>query len=304
MVMETTLNLYRKTIKRLRPAHRAVHWLVSHSLIPYLEARHHFKTMPDDPFWFRLELLTQRHEPESYAIMRQAVQRGMTVLDVGAHVGYYTRLFSQQTGTTGRVFAFEPHPRNFQVLQSNLQTYANVQALQVAVGEQESTAQLHDYLMMSASGSLNYDERLRNTQQAQVATGDVAPRLANFQPQTYSVRVARLDDLLAQQGVEQVDFIKMDIEGAEMGALRGAQATIARSPRLSLVMEYNPLGLQAFGVDPVRAIDEILAMGFQRVQAIESDGQLTDYSHDASARAALCQRLIQNMGVINLYITK
>ncbi len=304
-LFEASLRLYRRTIKRFRPAHSAVHWLLSHTFIPTLEAIRRFRTMPDDPFWFRLELLTDRHEPETTAQLRRLIQPGMTVLDIGAHVGYYARMASDLVGEEGRVIAFEPHPRNHATLVRNIGQRANVTALQVALAQSEGTAELHDYLMMSASGSLHYDEAIRDVQLAQVSDDDIAPRIGGkFQPQIYTVRTAPVDDLLAEIGVDRVDVVKMDIEGAEMGALRGMRQIIANSPSLALVMEYNPLGLQAFDNQPEDALREVLAMGFQRIAIIQPDGSLTDITHDSSAIHSLTERLVQHMGVVNLLLTR
>ena len=294
------LTLYRRTIKRFRPAHLAIHWLMTHAVIPVLERMKGFQTMPDDPFWFRMELLTDRHEPETAAQLRQLIKPGMTVLDIGAHVGYYACLASSLVGDTGRVIAFEPHPRNHRYLIHNTADRDNVTRLQVALAEAEGTAELHDYLMMSASGSLHYDEQIRDVQLQQMSDSDFAPRGKHFKPQTFTVRTAPVDKLLDEQDIERVDVVKMDIEGAEMGALRGMQQTIQHSPGLSLVMEYNPLGLKAFGNDPSAALQEVLAMGFRQMYVIEADGTLTDYTGDVEAIDHLTQRLEQHMGVVNL----
>ncbi len=304
-LFEASLRLYRRTIKRFRPAHTAVHWLLSHTFIPALERMRNFHTMPDDPFWFRLELLTNRHEPETTAQLRRLIQPGMTVLDIGAHVGYYSRMASELVGDGGRVIAFEPHPRNHATLVRNIGKRRNVTALQVALAESEGTAELHDYLMMSASGSLHYDEAIRDVQLSHVSDDDIAPRIGkDFQPQIYTVRTAPVDELLAEVGVQQVDVVKMDIEGAEMGALRGMKQTIANSPNLALVMEYNPLGLKAFDNDPEQSLHEVLALGFQKIAIIQPDGSLTDITENADAIHSLTERLVQHMGVVNLLLTR
>jgi FkbM family methyltransferase len=298
------LSLYRKTIKRVRPLHEGMHWLTTHSLIPILETKNSFHTMPDDPLWFRFELLTNRHEMETTAQIRQLVKSGMTVLDVGGHVGYYTRMTSQLVGDSGRVIAFEPHPRNNAMLNRNTGHLKNVIIEQVALGDQEGIAELYDYLMMSASGSLHFDEKIRDVQRAQMSDWDVAPRAKDFEPQKYSVRLARVDDILAKHNIQKVDVVKMDIEGAEMGALRGMKNTIASSPNLALVMEYNPLGLEAFGNEPVNALEEVLSMGFKYLYVIEADGSLTDYTHKTEQIQHLTAQLVKNMGVVNLLFKK
>lgn len=298
---EIGLNFYRKTVKRFQPAHKATHWVMTHGTIPFLENRTGFHTIADDPFWFRLELLTNRHEKETIAVLDQLARPGMTMLDVGAHVGYYSCRYARFIGTNGRIFAFEPHPRTFAILQQNVAKYTQVTAVQAALSESTGTAELHDYLIMSASGSLHYDETMLVLQQSQMRDGDVAPRLEEqFTPQTFSVQTVTGDQYLADQGIEQVDIIKMDIEGAEISALRGLRQTIAQSPDLQLVMEYNPAALTAFGHEPVSALTEVLSFGFNRVQVIELDGRLSDITRQETAVTALTEQLMTNMGVVNL----
>ncbi len=289
------LNLYRKTLKRVRPIHALLHRITERGVIPALEGVRRFETVPDDPFWFRLELLTGRHEPATIGQIERLLRPGMTVLDVGAHVGYYTRLCAEKAA---RVVAFEPHPRTYERLLRNVARFDNVIALNAAVAEFEGTAELYDYLMMSASGSLHYDESLRETQMAGVGEGDIAPRL-DFPMQTFTVRTVAIDAVLAEHGIERVDLVKMDIEGAEIGALRGMRRTIAHSPGMALIMEYNPMALKAFGHDPAAALEEVRGLGFSRVQIID-DG-LRDL--DPPALPDLTARLERHMDVVNLLLT-
>lgn len=304
-ITDISVNLYRKTLKRIRPAHRATHWLMGHGVIPLLERSSDFATMLDDPFWFRLELLTGRHERETMAVLDGLVRPSAIMLDVGAHVGYYARRYAPVVGVAGRIFAFEPHPRTFAMLGRNMQKFANVTPMQVALAEVAGTAVLHDYLIMSASGSLHYDETMVALQQAHMHEGDVAPRIGQeFQPQTFTVQTMSGDDFLAEQGISRVDVIKMDIEGAEIGALRGLRQTIARSPGLKLVMEYNPAALQAFGHDPARALAEVCALGFQQVQVIEANGELTELTGRETDIAQLTAQLMAHMGVVNVLFSR
>ncbi|GJM42610.1 MAG: hypothetical protein DHS20C20_28920 [Ardenticatenaceae bacterium] len=304
-ITDLSLRLYRKTIKRFRSAHVATHWLMTHGAIPFLEKTSGFRTMPDDPFWFRLELLTNRHEVETITQLDKLAAPGQTMLDIGAHVGYYSRRYAKALGVNGRIFAFEPHPRTFATLKHNVSQLPQVTAVQLALADQEGTAELHDYLMMSASGSLHYDESMVALQKAQTHDTDIAPRIGQpFAAQTFTVRTTPVDDFLATQGVEKVDLVKMDIEGAEISALRGMKQTIANSPNLKLIMEYNPQALKAFGHDPVAALQEVQSFGFTKVEAIELDGRLTNLTHQPNHLQTLTEKLMQNMGVINLLLQK
>ena len=301
---DTSLALYRKTLKRIRPAHLALHRLMGRLILPGLERALDFKTIADDPFWFRLELLTGQHETETRGALERLAQPGMTALDIGAHIGYHTRLLSRRVGPEGTVIALEPHPGTFQTLRHNTRDQPNVTARQLAASEASGRAELHDYLMMSASGSLHYDEALARQQQARMGAGDVAPRQAgDFQPQRFNVETVAIDDCLDQLGLKRVDIVKMDIEGAELGALRGMRRTIANSPGLALVMEYNPSALKAFGHEPVSALDEARRLGFGQVEAIEADGSLTDWG-DAALVAREAARLQDHMGVVNLLLRR
>jgi FkbM family methyltransferase len=304
-ISNLSLRLYRKTIKRFRSAHAATHWLMTHGAIPILEKSRSFRTMPDDPFWFRLELLTNRHEIETITQLDKLAAPGMTMLDIGAHVGSYSRRSAKVLGENGRIFAFEPHPRTFAALQHNVKRLPQVTAVQLALAEQEGTAELHDYLMMSASGSLHYDETMAALQKSQTHDTDIAPRIGHtFSAQTFTVRTTPVDDFLAAQGVAQVNLVKMDIEGAEISALRGMKRTIANSPNLILVMEYNPQALKAFGHDPIAALNEVQSFGFSKIKAIEMDGRLTNLTHQPDHLQKLTEQLMQNMGVINLLLQK
>ncbi len=302
--LSASLQLYRKTLKRVRPAHLAMHRLMRGLVLPGLERAADFKTIADDPFWFRLELLTGQHEGETRRWLERLAQPGMIALDVGAHIGYHSRLLARRVGADGRVIALEPHPDTCQTLRHNTRGLPNVTALQLAASATEGQAELHDYLMMSASGSLHYDEALARQQRARMGVDDVAPRRAtHFQPRRYSVRTVAIDDCLDELGIGRVDIVKMDIEGAELAALRGMRRTIANSPGLALVMEYNPGALQACGHEPSAALIEAVGLGFGRVEAIQADGSLRDWG-DAAHVERETARLRAGMEVVNLLLRK
>ena len=304
-LFNTSLNLYRRTIKRIYPIHAATHWVISHTVIPLLEQSRRFKTVKDDPFWFRLELLLRRHETETVRQIQQILKPGMTVLDIGAHVGYYSRIFGELVGRSGCVIAFEPHPRTYQTLRVNTKRQHHIQLHQVAASDKAGEAKLFDYLLMSASGSLHYDESLADLQRAQATEYAVAPRNSErFEAQQYHVETVVLDDHLVGLGVRQVDFIKMDIEGAEVMALRGLSKTIKRSDNLRLIMEFNPQALYAFDHDPAKVIAEVMAMGFARVQYIDTNATLIDITHDDAKIAELVETLSATMQVVNLLFSK
>ena len=122
---------------------------------------------------------------------------GDVVVDAGAGAGTETFVFSQLVGPTGRVIAFEPHPAMFARLERlcSVGGLSNVVCLDVALSDKRTTAMLGD--LDDGSASIVDD------------TG------------TVSVRVDTLDGVLDELGVQRIDLLKMNIEGAEVRALAG-----------------------------------------------------------------------------------
>jgi len=164
---------------------------------------------------FRIKVNWEKHrsfaygtwEPEVVQAISQSVSPGMTVLDIGAHGGFYTLLLSKLVGPKGRVIAFEPLPANFRLLEENigLNGVENVVLRREALGEHSGEFDLEvpgDESSLLAGELRDGDER-----------------------GTTRVPAISLNDFVSRSGL-RVDFIKMDVEGAEGPILRGARQTI------------------------------------------------------------------------------
>jgi len=172
-------------------------------------------------------------EPEVVEIITNHVKPGMRVLDIGAHGGFYALLLSKLVGPTGQVIAFEPLPANYRVLEENiaLNGVKNVQIQCEAVGER--------------SGEMEF--RVPDPEDSLIA-GQVSPA----DPRGYmSVRVVSLDDFLFERGVH-VDFIKMDVEGAEGDILRGAWRTLRTF--------HSPMMVELHDVDKQKSRHPVVVM--------------------------------------------
>ncbi|TDU31149.1 FkbM family methyltransferase [Panacagrimonas perspica] len=134
--------------------------------------------------------------------LRALAAPGDTFYDVGAHVGYYAVVMSRYLGPTGRVVAFEPLPVNLRFLRRHLRLNrcGNAELVEAAVGEHAGRA-----TFAAAKGS---------GRGALGAGGGT------------SVRVTRIDDIWADGNSAPPTLIKMDIEGGELSALRGAGRTL------------------------------------------------------------------------------
>lgn len=179
-------------------------------------------------------------EPGETATVADLLQPGMVFLDVGAHVGYYVVLASRLVGRDGLVVAFEPEERNFELLLHNIHRngLANVVCFQRAASDSSGAALL--YLATDNTG----DHRLADD-------GGRATR---------EIQTVALDDL---PELAPVDVAKIDVQGFEYRALRGMASTLARSPAVSIAIEFWPYGLVQAGTDPVELLDAFRELGFE-----------------------------------------
>jgi len=141
-----------------------------------------------------------------YDVMDGIIKPGHVVLDVGAHIGYFTLLASHMVSrvgnTEGKVFSFEPLPMNLAYLKRHLRTnrIKNVKVFPAAVGFEDCWKSFN------------------------IAGGSGRGSLSNHAEGNYlRVRVLSLDSLFDRGEITEPDFIKMDIEGAEGEALKGAR---------------------------------------------------------------------------------
>lgn len=162
-----------------------------------------------------LRILNGTYEREQTRLFEQHVRSGATVLDVGAHVGYYTLISAVLAGPSGRVHAFEPNPRNAEFLRRHVRINRldNVRVEQAAVSDGAGTARF-DF----GTGS---------------GTGHLADAGA------LEVRTLRLDDYCAEHGLAPA-VIKIDVEGAEVSVLQGARETLARHRPVVFLSTHGP----------------------------------------------------------------
>jgi FkbM family methyltransferase len=273
----TGLWLYRHTLKRIAPIH-AFGYRVGSTLIGVASRITGFHTMEDEALGWRLEVLTGSCESETVTFVKRLVKPGMTVLDLGAHVGYYTKMFSRLVGESGRVVAFEPNPRTISFLKRNVGKLRNVTIVEAAASDHEETVSLYDSLPGSGGASLRRDEGLVDALRKHLNGHEICPRVVkHFPGYVYTVKAIPVDSYLSQAGIEGVDLIKMDIEGSEFRAICGMENTLRVSKKLSLVMEFNPRALKAFGVKPLDVYTRLRQLNLNVMQIIE-DGTLRSLS--------------------------
>ena len=181
-------------------------------------------------------------EPEISDYIAKNLAAGDCFIDVGANVGYFSLLFARLVGPTGRVFALEPDPRNFDLLRRNIERngYSNVTAVPVALsresGRQKFSRSPHNFADHCLGDGLGQREKIE-------------------------VEVVRLDDLFPGPA-KRVNLLKLDIQGAEFAAIDGAREVLRANPDIVLLTEFWPDGMRRFGDDPEKYLETLRALGF------------------------------------------
>ena len=202
------------------------------------------------------------YHPKMTQVVKETVREGMTCVDVGAHIGYFTLIMAKLVGQSGRVFAFEPEPNNFQLLRRNIEIngYDTIFPFFKAVSNINGTAILYVDKLGMGSHSL-----------AAIEGGS-----------PIEVEVGALDSFFSN--THPIDFIKVDVEGAEMAVFQGMKGIIERNKHLTIITEFLAHGLLALRTQPKDFLEAIQGYGFtiydigegERPRCPVSPGQPTD----------------------------
>jgi FkbM family methyltransferase len=224
-----------------------------------------------------------RYETGTTRLLEQAIQPGMVVIDIGAHVGYFSLLAARRVGPQGKVYSFEPDPTNYRLLRENIDAngYLNITATQKAVSKALGSARL----MLSSQDNGTHSLYGQDGGDAGIVIVDLVS----------------LDGFLEDEGWPKVDLIKMDIEGAEMDALEGMSRLLQESHGLKLVVEFNPALLRDASVDPLEFLAKPVELGF-KVSVI--DGQEGTTHLDQANASSFTSALLKSKSSVNLYCLK
>jgi len=194
-------------------------------------------------------------EPASIKLLARLIRPGQTVVDVGANFGYYTLLLSRWVGPAGHVIAFEPTREYGQRLQAHLHDNGleTVRFEPIALSDHDHTTEIQ---IGECSATMHW-------------TASSQPRA------TETVRLVRFDDwwthAVALGQADQLDFLKIDVDGHELQALRGARETLSRH-RPVLLIEFSKPNLEQAGSTSAELAD-FLERELGYVLHREEDGQ-------------------------------
>ncbi|GAB4340021.1 MAG: hypothetical protein Fur0042_00360 [Cyanophyceae cyanobacterium] len=201
-------------------------------------------------------------------IFKALIKPGMTVVDVGANIGYYGVVAGSCVGKEGRVFAFEANPKVFDTLFRNIS--------------------INGYLDRTVSENCavySHDTNLTfNTykyHQGSSCIGTVTEEhLAKYRDEVVQIQVPALalDGFFARGGHdERVDVMKIDVEGAEPYVFRGMERILARNPQIFIFCEFAPVMISGTGGNPQEFLESLLQRGF-KLRYIHESSQVIDTS--------------------------
>ncbi|MEM5793038.1 MAG: FkbM family methyltransferase [Candidatus Aenigmatarchaeota archaeon] len=186
--------------------------------------------------------------------LKKEIKKGFVVLDIGAHIGYYTLIFAKFVGKSGKVYAFEPDPTNFSLLKKNIEIngYDNVVLIKKAVSNKNGKIKL----FLSEKNTV--DHRIYES-------GDDRKFI--------EIESIKLDDFFENYKGE-VNFIKMDIQGAEWMAISGMLKLLEKNPKIKIISEFWPFGLKNSGIEPFDYLKFFINSGFKIYEINEQKNKI------------------------------
>jgi FkbM family methyltransferase len=188
-------------------------------------SRHRIKLVVSSPAIAK-RLGSAEKEPFTVEWIEKSVEAGDVFYDVGANVGAYSLIAAKATGNGARVFAFEPSPPTFHDLSRNVLLNGcsdSIVALPFALWSETG---LHSFKLRSLDpGTARHH-----------VSSDPRPN----GPLTQRILAVRLDDLVERFGLPVPTHAKIDVDGAELDVLRGAERTLARPEWRSIIVELDP----------------------------------------------------------------
>jgi FkbM family methyltransferase len=184
--------------------------------------------------------------------LKDHVRPGMHAVDVGANMGFFTLLLCDLVGPEGHVTAFEPWPRYHDLVRHNLELNGFQKRSSVVNKAVSDSTGRAEFNFESAYGTGSLTGGLRDF---------IAAHGSAFRGETSNVDTVTLDEFLADAG-RPIDFIKIDVDGAEAKVLHGMQRLIAQPRPLTIFCEFTPLILRHDGIDPAALLDEMRRAAF------------------------------------------
>ena len=231
-------------ILRPWPLRDITNWIIKKLLPIKVKIGKYFLYLnPNDPVVSGAIFFNIYEKSESKVIKSHCVE-GMNMLDLGANIGYYTAIFSQLVGVNGTVISIEPDEESYKYLSKSIDSfnYKNVFSFRIAASDTKQK------LPLFISKENRGDNRLYSTNQKR---------------KSIIVECLTIDELLKENKIENLDLIKIDVQGYEPKVLKGMRKIVKSSKELILLSEFWPKGILQAGENPKEFLAMLRKMQFQ-----------------------------------------
>jgi len=173
----------------------------------------------------------ENYEEENFKFLNQVCKPGAVIIDIGAHIGLFSVIASKITGAKGKVYAFEPSPTTYNILQNTIRLNIagdTVETFQKAVSSTAGTTKFYisDDVVDNSNSLVSY--------------------LEDRELKGIDITLTTVDDFVKEKKITQLNFIKIDVEGVELDTLRGAENTF-KILRPYCMVGIHPAGIKAKG---------------------------------------------------------
>lgn len=214
-------------------------------------------------------------EQSEQLLVKSLIKPGMTVFDVGANLGDYTLLFSELVGNLGKVYAFEPTATIYQKLQQRIEQAKcqNVTVIQKAAYSENTTVQFHEFAEeYSVWNSIGTPEMLNPE------TGSEYVPIVK----TEQIEAIALDSFCQEQNIEFIDYLKLDVEGAESDVIQGISNLLKNKKIGFLQFEISQKMLEGMNHTAQETFDLLIEQGYE-CHRIQSTGQIGEEAIDSNS---------------------
>ena len=203
------------------------------------------------------------------------------VLDIGANIGYTATVLARATQAGRKIYAFEPEPFNFELLQQTAlqpKLAGQIVPMQMAVGAADGTIDLW------INDRHHADHRVA-TEQFRSAHSDSAHSGSN----QVSLPLTSIDSFL-QSNPGPVSFVKIDVQGYELAVCQGMTDTLRQNPDIKIVLEFMPSAMRELGFESSHLIDLFVERDF-KVYQVHPRGKLSPGIPDTMSDSSYCDLL-------------
>ncbi len=230
-------------------------------------------------------LVNKKYEEFETQLFKTFLKPGMVVIDIGANIGYYTLIAAQAVGKQGKVYSFEPEPKNYELLTKNIQVnkFENTHPIQKALSNKSGKIKLY------------LDEN--NLGNPSISKNNIPEEKGFVEVETLTL------DSFFQNKIKNIDLdiIKIDVQGAEGLVLEGSE-NILKKNNLKIFMEFWPYGLKNLNTEPLELLRRLEFYGF-KIFLINPKKRVLQ-SLTKKEIIDLCEKTKDGKGFVNLLLEK